>query len=162
MKKQKILFIGEDLIKSKSGVVTVMNQILGDEYLKEKVEFVTIFTTSDDYSLAKKLIYWSIAYIKFLYYLPSADMIHIHHASDLNFWLSSVMVRLANLFNKKSLLHNHSADFHDFYNKKKSEVKQESEKFLSLPQRLSYYLNHGITGTAILHREQRCSCYKTR
>jgi len=105
-----------------------MNQILGDEYLKERIEYVTIFTTSDDYSLAKKLLYWSIAYIKFLYYLPSADMIHVHHASDLNFWLSSVMVKVANLFNKKSLLHNHSADFHEFYNKKTNEVKTKIRK----------------------------------
>lgn len=112
----KILFIGEDLIKSRSGVVTVMNQILGDESLKQHTTYQTIFTTSDDYSTIKKLICWMKAYLLFIYYLPSCQIIHVHHASDLNFWLSGGMVYIANLFGKKTLLHNHSADFHEFYN----------------------------------------------
>lgn len=112
----KILFIGEDLNKSRSGVVTVMNQILGDESLKQYTTYQTIFTTSDDYSTIKKLICWMKAYLLFIYYLPSCQIIHIHHASDLNFWLSGGMVYIANMFGKKSLLHNHSADFKEFYN----------------------------------------------
>lgn len=110
-----ILFIGEDLNKSRSGVVTVMNQILNDERLKGDIKFITIFTTSDNYSTRKKLYSWFKAYIKFLFYLPSCKIVHIHHASDLNFWLSSVMVFFSKMLRKKSILHNHSADFHEFY-----------------------------------------------
>ncbi|RZK55717.1 MAG: glycosyltransferase family 1 protein [Pedobacter sp.] len=121
----KILFIGEDLNKSRSGVVTVMNQILGDESLKQYTTYQTIFTTSDDYSTIKKLICWMKAYLLFIYYLPSCQIIHIHHASDLNFWLSGGMVYIANMFGKKSLLHNHSADFKEFYNSSSEKRKRK-------------------------------------
>ena len=127
----KILFIGEDLNKSRSGVVTVMNQILDDKNLETLTSYRTIYTTSDDYSNVRKLLCWLKAYLLFIYYLPKCQIVHIHHASDLNFWLSGGMVYLANFLNKKTLLHNHSADFHEFYNGSSQKNKEKIIKIFN-------------------------------
>lgn len=140
-----ILFIGEDLDKSRSGVVTVMNQILHDESLKGKANFKTVFTTSDDYSTVKKLYCWLKAYIKFLYYLPSCKIVHIHHASDLNFWLSAGMGYLSKFFGKKTLLHNHSADFHEFYEKSSQKNKNRIAKVFQNITATIVLSNHWLT-----------------
>lgn len=141
----KVLFVGEDLHKSRSGVVTVMNQILNDDTLKRDYEFIKVFTTSDDYSTPKKLLGWLKAYLKFLYYLPFCDLVHIHHASDMNFWLSSGMVSLTRLLNKKVLLHNHSADFHEFYDKTSEKNKRKIERTFTRASGTIVLSNHWLS-----------------
>ncbi|NVO86107.1 glycosyltransferase family 4 protein [Hymenobacter terrestris] len=111
----QILFIGENIHTSKSGIVTVMKQLLESDFLKQEVRYHPIYTTSDNLPAAKKLQCWLMAYIRFLSLLPTADLVHIHHAIGMNFWLTGGMVYIARLFGKKTLLHNHAADFHLFY-----------------------------------------------
>jgi Glycosyltransferase len=111
----RILFVGEDIQRSKGGIVTVMKQLLHNPVLQDSVDYKTVFTTGDAYSAPKKIIGWGKAFLRLLYYLPSCKIVHIHHASNLNFWLSAAMARLAKLFNRKVILHNHGADFKLFY-----------------------------------------------
>jgi Glycosyltransferase len=111
----RVLFVGEDIQRSKGGIVTVMKQLLHNPVLKESVDYKTVFTTGDAYSATKKIIGWVRAFLQLLYYLPSCKIVHIHHASNLNFWLSAAMAHLAKLFGRKVILHNHGADFKLFY-----------------------------------------------
>ncbi|MGI4742047.1 MAG: glycosyltransferase family 4 protein [Janthinobacterium lividum] len=111
----QILFVGENIHTSRSGVVTIMKQLLESDFLKQKVRYRPIYTTGDNFPAIKKLQGWLLAYVRFLFLLPGADLVHIHHAIGLNFWLSGGMVYLAKLFGKKAVLHNHAADFHLFY-----------------------------------------------
>jgi glycosyltransferase involved in cell wall biosynthesis len=113
----RILFIGENILQSKGGIVTVMKQMLGDDVINSSVTYKTIYTTGDEFSFPKKLSGWVLAYLKFLLIIPRYRVVHIHHASNLNFWLTGVFVSLAKCFGKKVLLHNHGADFIEFYNK---------------------------------------------
>jgi glycosyltransferase involved in cell wall biosynthesis len=111
----QILFVGENIHTSRSGVVTIMKQLLESDFLKQKVRYRPIYTTGDNFPAAKKLQGWLLAYVRFLALLPTSDMVHIHHAIGINFWLSGGMVYIARLFGKKTVLHNHAADFHLFY-----------------------------------------------
>lgn len=111
----KILFVGEDIYRSKGGIVTVMKQILSHDYLTHKVQFIPVFVSGDGFGTIEKIVAWMKAIIKYILFLPSADIVHLHHASDLNFFLTSYLAKIARLFNKRVLLHNHAADFKEFY-----------------------------------------------
>jgi glycosyltransferase involved in cell wall biosynthesis len=111
----QIIFVGENIYTSRSGVVTIMKQLLESDFLKQKVRYMPIYTTGDNFPAAKKLQGWLMAYVRFLFLLPSSDLVHIHHAIGLNFWLTGGMVYMAKFFGKKAILHNHAADFHLFY-----------------------------------------------
>jgi glycosyltransferase involved in cell wall biosynthesis len=111
----RVLFVGEDIRHSKGGIVTVMKQLLHHQSLNKEVHYKTVFTTGDGFSRTRRMFGWLKAYVRFIYYLPSIDMIHIHHASNLNFWLTAGMVYLAKLCGRKVILHNHGADFKVFY-----------------------------------------------
>ncbi|TPG58945.1 glycosyltransferase family 4 protein [Hymenobacter nivis] len=112
----QILFVGENIHTSRSGVVTIMKQLLESDFLKQRVRYRPIYTTGDNFPAVKKLRGWLLAYARFLFLLPGSDLVHIHHAINLNFWLTGGMVYVARLFGKKVILHNHAADFHLFYN----------------------------------------------
>ena len=127
----RVLFIGENIYKSKGGIVAVMSQILNDDFLNAKINFIPVFTSGDDFSLAAKILGWSKALILFFYYLPKVDIIHIHHAADLNFELSIRLASVAKLFNKKVLLHNHAANFKDYYSQLSGKRKNYLGKQLS-------------------------------
>jgi len=111
----QVLFVGENIYESRSGVVTVMQQLLASDFLGQRVKLQPIYTTGDGFSARKKLLGWSSAYARFLKHLPGSVLVHAHHAIGLNFWLTAGMVYLAKLFGRKSVLHNHAADFHLFF-----------------------------------------------
>jgi glycosyltransferase involved in cell wall biosynthesis len=125
---KKVLFVGENAEQSKSGVVTVMKQFLDDEELNKCVNYKVVFTIIDETSSLQRLKAWVKACIRFVYLLPQVDLVHIHHASDLNFWLSGLLVYVAKIAGKKTIMHNHAADFHLFYakcsNPKKNLIKR--------------------------------------
>jgi glycosyltransferase involved in cell wall biosynthesis len=112
----QVLMVGENIHQSKGGIVTVIKQLLESAVDNKNVKYKPVYTTGDGFNSRKKVLGWLTAYLKFLYYLPSYKIIHIHHASNLNFWLTSVFVYLAKLVGRKVILHNHGADFQDFYN----------------------------------------------
>lgn len=111
----QVLFVGENIYESRSGVVTVMKQLLDSDFLRQKVRFRPIYTTGDEFPARKKLWGWLSAYARLIVRLPGATLVHAHHAIGLNFWLTGGMVYLARLFGRKAILHNHAADFHLFY-----------------------------------------------
>jgi glycosyltransferase involved in cell wall biosynthesis len=111
----KVLFVGENIYKSKGGIVTVMDQILSDTYLQNNVTYIPIFTSGDGFNFFQKVFGWAKAIIKFAFNISSVDVVHIHHAANFNFYLNSFLLNWAKLFNKKVLLHNHAADFKEFY-----------------------------------------------
>ncbi|WP_324677532.1 glycosyltransferase family 4 protein [Hymenobacter sp. GOD-10R] len=112
---KKVLFVGENAYQSKSGIVTVMKQFLEDEELNKCVNYKVVFTIVDETSSLQRLKAWIKACIRFFYLLPQVDLVHIHHASDLNFWLSGLLIYIAKITGKKTIMHNHAADFHLFY-----------------------------------------------
>jgi glycosyltransferase involved in cell wall biosynthesis len=111
----KILFIGENIDGISTGIITIMKQLLGSEYLSKNVHYQPIFTTGSHFPLYRKLTSWARAYSVFFYQIWSSDIVHIHHASNLNFWLSSKLVIIAKFLKKKTILHNHAGDFETFY-----------------------------------------------
>ncbi|MBN2521212.1 MAG: glycosyltransferase family 4 protein [Bacteroidales bacterium] len=111
-----VVFIGEDIIKSKGGVVTVMKNILHSKHLLNKVTFHPIYTTIEGSPLIKKITLWIHGYFKFLLYLLKFKLIHIHHSIDFNFWMTAFFLFTAKIFNKRVILHNHAADFQKFFN----------------------------------------------
>ena len=63
----KVLFVGENIYKSKGGIVTVMDQILSDTYLQNNVTYIPIFTSGDGFNFFQKVFGWAKAIIKFAF-----------------------------------------------------------------------------------------------
>ncbi|NDK57512.1 glycosyltransferase family 4 protein [Pontibacter fetidus] len=132
MKSLQVLMIGENIHQSKGGIVTVMKQLLHDRSDSKQINYKPIFTTGDGFTTPKKVRGWLVAYLKYLLYLPSYKLIHVHHAANLNFWLTAFFVYVAKFLRRKVILHNHGADFKDFYNncskKRQLKIKEIFEK----------------------------------
>ena len=75
----------------------------------------TLFPALPTGTFWQKSKHWLYGLVKFLFVAPSVDLIHLHHASGKNFFLSGLLVLLAKLCGYKIILHNHGADFREFY-----------------------------------------------
>lgn len=112
-----MLFLGPDMKYSRCGVVTVMKSILSNSELECRADFILVCASAGSFHFHQKVRAWLKAIARFLYYVPRVDLVHIHHASDFNFIISSYLARFAKAIGKKVILHNHSADFDVFYHR---------------------------------------------
>ena len=108
---KKILFLGVSM-KTKGGMTSVL--VSYDKYI-ENMRFIPTW------KLGNKLIkawYAAQALIR-TWWLCSFDrhikIVHIHGAANASFYRCRMFIRLAKRLNKKVVLHEHAADFVEFY-----------------------------------------------
>ena len=121
----KVLMVGpgRDVM---GGISTVVNSYyeLG---LGKKVELRYI-SSMEDGNKIKKMIVACSSYVSFLRHINEYDIVHIHMAAQASFTRKSFFVRKAKKEGKKIIIHQHSADFDDFYFKQSDRKKQNQIK----------------------------------
>ena len=121
----KVLMVGpgRDVM---GGISTVVNSYyeLG---LEKKVELRYI-SSMEDGNKIKKMIVACSSYVSFLRHVNEYDIVHIHMAAQASFTRKSFFVRKAKKEGKKIIIHQHSADFDDFYFKQSDRKKQNQIK----------------------------------
>ena len=108
------------------GISTVVNSYF-DLKLNERVELRYIVSMEDGNKM-KKLGVAAKAYLEFRKCLKDFDIVHVHMAAQASFTRKSLFIRLAKKAGKKIIIHQHAADFDDFFFKQSDELKRQQIK----------------------------------
>lgn len=108
----KVLMIGPAR-SVHGGVSAVVNNYYGAG-LDQKISLRYIGTMVDG-SKPRKLLQAMSAWVRFLFFLPGCQLVHVNMASDSSYYRKSVFIRTAHAFQKKIVLHQHGGDFETFY-----------------------------------------------
>lgn len=108
----KVVMIGADR-SVKGGVSAMVNNLYGAG-LDRRVDLTYIGTMVDG-SRARKALQAVLALARFCLALPGTDLVHVNMAADASCFRKLIFMRLAALFHKKILLHEHGGDFRGFY-----------------------------------------------
>lgn len=108
------------------GISTVVNSYF-DLKLNERVELRYIASMEDGNKI-KKLRVATKAYLEFRKCLKDFDIVHVHMAAQASFTRKSIFIRLAKKAGKKIIIHQHAADFDDFFFKQSDELKRQQIK----------------------------------
>ena len=108
------------------GISTVVNSYF-DLKLNERVELRYIASMEDGNKI-KKLRVATKAYLEFRKCLKDFDIVHVHMAAQASFTRKSIFIRLAKKAGKKIIIHQHAADFDDFFFKQSDDNKRQSIK----------------------------------
>lgn len=121
----KVLMVGpgRDVM---GGISTVVNSYyeLG---LNTKIELRYISSMEDGNKL-KKLMVALGSYVEFLRFLKDYDTVHVHMAAQASYTRKSIFIKKAKQAGKKIILHQHSADFDEFFFKESDERKRKQIK----------------------------------
>lgn len=124
-KAPKVLMVGpgRDVM---GGISTVVNSYyeLG---LDKKVDLRYISSMEDGNKL-KKLMVAFISYIEFMRCLKEYDIVHVHMAAQASYTRKSAFIKKAKQAGKKIIIHQHSADFDEFFFKQSDSKKQRQIK----------------------------------
>jgi glycosyltransferase involved in cell wall biosynthesis len=113
MDKIKILMLGESLDRS-GGIVSVQKLILNN--ISDRIEIACIATLRDGSKLYKILVFiQAVGLLCWRLLTSEVDVVHIHVAERGSAFRQACTATIAWLFRKPVILHNHSADFHVFY-----------------------------------------------
>lgn len=110
---KKILFLGVSR-RSKGGMTSV---ILSYGRYIESMRFISTWNLGGK---LKKAIYMSQAIIRTLFLLladPRIRIVHIHGAANASFRRAQIFIRISKALGRKVILHEHAADFVEFFNK---------------------------------------------
>ena len=107
--------MGSDIRIPSNGIITVMKMILSSSVLSEKYDLCTIPFSFPTLSWHHKILGAIKAIPTFLMTVKNVHIVHIHHSTGFNFIMTGLFVFLGNVFNKKIVLHNHGADFKEFF-----------------------------------------------
>lgn len=129
MKKPKVLMIGPDR-SVHGGISGVVNNYY-DAGLDEKTELCYIGTMVEGSKL-RKLLQAFTALCRFACKLPLYEIVHVNVASDASFVRKSFFIRLAKLFGKKIVIHQHGGDFENYYAGLSDKGKRKVNKVLSM------------------------------
>lgn len=118
---KKVLIVGPS-IKLKGGVATViknyreglLNKNIDTKYLE------TIFTNKNYINI----IFFPFIIIKYLIMIMDREIVHIHMASYGSFMRKSILIYIADFFNKNIVIHVHGAEFHIFYERSNEKYKK--------------------------------------
>lgn len=110
----KVLMIGPDR-SVHGGISGVVNNYY-KAGLDKKVDLQYIGTMVEGSKL-RKLMQAAIAYVRFLFALPGAAIVHVNVASDTSYVRKSFFIRTAHLFSRKIVIHQHGGDFETYYEK---------------------------------------------
>lgn len=108
------------------GISTVVNSYF-DLRLNERVELRYIASMEDGNKI-KKLWVALKAYLEFRKCLKDFDIVHVHMAAQASFTRKSAFIRLAKKAGKKIIIHQHAADFDDYFFKQSDEAKRQQIK----------------------------------
>lgn len=106
------------------GVSAVVNNLY-EAGLDKKVE-LTYLATMVDGSKLRKLMQAIVAYIKFLFMLPFAEILHVNMAADASYYRKKLFIDTAALLRKKIVIHEHGGDFQGFYYEQSNQRQQEN------------------------------------
>lgn len=129
MKKPKVLMIGP--ARSVHGGISGVVNNYYEAGLDKKIELYYIGTMVEGSKLRKLWQAFS-ALCKFVGKLPFYEIVHVNVASDASFVRKSFFIRLAKLFGKKIVIHQHGGDFEGFYRKLGTSAQNRVQKVLSL------------------------------
>ena len=124
-KEMKVLMIGPAR-SVHGGVSAVVNNYYAaglDQQIKLKY-----IATMVDGSKVRKLIQAMLAYITFLFALPSYHILHVNMAADTSCYRKKIFIDTAWLFRKKIIIHEHGGDFEGFYYERCSEKQRANIK----------------------------------
>ena len=124
-KEMKVLMIGPAR-SVHGGVSAVVNNYYAaglDQQIKLKY-----IATMVDGSKVRKLIQAMLAYITFLFALPSYHILHVNMAADASCYRKKIFIDTAWLFRKKIIIHEHGGDFESFYYERCSEKQRTNIK----------------------------------
>lgn len=113
----QVLMCCSDINTFKGGMVTVVkNYLNSDEWKKSDITFVA---THIEGTRFEKSIYFFQACIHITYLLicGKIDVAHLHMAERGSFYRKAILEKLCHLFHVPVILHHHSAEFDDFYQK---------------------------------------------
>lgn len=108
------------------GISTVVNSYF-DLKLNERVDLRYIASMEDGNKI-KKLGVAVKTYLEFRKCLKDFDIVHVHMAAQASFTRKSLFIRLAKEAGKKIIIHQHAADFDDFFFKQSNELKRQQIK----------------------------------
>ncbi|MBQ9926646.1 MAG: glycosyltransferase family 4 protein [Lachnospiraceae bacterium] len=114
MKKPKVLMIGP--ARSVHGGISGVVNNYYEAGLDEKIELCYIGTMVEG-SKPRKLLQAMLALAVFLVKVPGYEIVHVNVASDASYVRKSVFIRVAKLFGKKIVIHQHGGDFEGYYEK---------------------------------------------
>lgn len=121
-RKLRVIMVGAD--RSVHGGVSAVVNNYYEAGLDKKIELRYIGTMVDG-SKIRKLAKAIQSYVKFLFQVAGCDIVHINMASDSSYYRKLYFIRMAKLFHKKVLIHQHGGDFQNFYYRDNSEKGQE-------------------------------------
>lgn len=114
----KILMIGNYYKNNAVGGMAAVIRVYAKHY--ESLKYISSWR---DVSLIGKIIYalsaYTLTFLQLLF-IHQIKIVHIHSTSNASFYRKARFVRIAKFFNKKVILHMHSAIFMDFYNNSKN------------------------------------------
>lgn len=110
----KVLMVGPGL-KVMGGISSVVQNYYKLD-LDKQVQLRYISSMKDGNRLQKGLIA-CIAYLHFCLLVKEYDIVHIHMAAQASFYRKSLFIRKAFNTGKRIVIHQHAADFDEFYSK---------------------------------------------
>ena len=121
----KVLMVGpgRDVM---GGISTVVNSYyeLG---LNKEVELRYVSSMEDGSKLKKLLVAFN-SYMEFSRHIKEYDIVHVHMAAQASFTRKSIFIKKAKKAGKKIIIHQHSADFDDFYFRQSDAKKRKQIK----------------------------------
>lgn len=111
-RKPKVLMVGPGR-GVRGGISAVVNNYycLGIERMVELQYIVSM----EEGNKIRKLLVAIISYLKFCYYINEYDIVHIHMAAQASFTRKALFVKKAYRAKKRIIIHQHAADFDDFF-----------------------------------------------
>lgn len=121
----KVLMIGPGR-NVMGGISTVVNSYF-DLSLNKSITLHYIASMEDGNKIKK---FWVAikAYFEFKECLNNFDIVHVHMAAQASFTRKSVFIRLAKKTGKKIIIHQHSADFDDYFFKQSDKKRRQKIK----------------------------------
>lgn len=119
MENPKVLMLGAD--RSVHGGVSAVVNNYYEAGLDQKIQLKYVGTMVDGSKL-RKLFQAGIAYVRFLFLLPWANIVHVHMSADASFYRKRVFIDTATFFHKKIVIHQHGGNFRMFYYGTKEET----------------------------------------
>lgn len=125
LRKINVLMVGPGR-KVMGGISTVVNSYyeLG---LNQKINMIYL-PTMEDVNKIKKLILAVNAYLKFRSVVKKCDVVHVHMAAQASYTRKALFVRKAKKAGKKVIIHQHAADFDEFFLKQSDDTRRKDIK----------------------------------
>ena len=123
--KPKVLMVGPGRLV-RGGISTVVDSYYGLG-LDNKTELKYIASMEDGNKI-KKLLVAIKSYLQFCQCIKNYDIVHIHMAAQASYCRKALFVKRAKKAGKKVIIHQHAADFDDFFLKQSDNKKREKIK----------------------------------